>query len=222
MLEAIIFDNDGLLVDSEPVWDEARRTMAAEAGKGWTSDDHKAVMGVSTDEWTTYMIERLGLQMPAEAVVDQVIQRMVALYEAGIPFLPGAVEAVTLAAQHYPTAVASGSHPDLLAVVMQHPDLQGKFQAVVSADEIGAGKPAPDVYLAAAARLGVDPTRCLCLEDSGNGILSGKRAGMQVIAVPDPRFPPRDEHLAQADYILNSLLEFPALLKRLRTNDATL
>ena len=117
MLEAVIFDNDGLLVDSEPVWDAARAAMAKANGKDWNEDDHKAVMGVSTQEWADYMIERLELDMPPEAVVQEIIDRMSAMYREKIPYLPGAIEAVALTAKNLPTAIASGSHPALLAIV---------------------------------------------------------------------------------------------------------
>jgi beta-phosphoglucomutase-like phosphatase (HAD superfamily) len=207
VIEAVIFDMDGLLVDSEPVWDAARRGMAAEAGAEWTSADHQAVMGASTAEWAAYMIERLGLAMTPSQVIDEVIERMVASYAAHIPWLPGAMRAVEMAAAAYPTALASGSHPVLIETVMADPAMRDRFDAVIAADEVGAGKPAPDVYLAAAERLGVDPAACVCLEDSGNGIISGARAGMRVIAVPDPRFPPAPEKLAQAHLVLSSLEE---------------
>ena len=207
MLQAVIFDMDGLLVDSEPVWDDARRWMADIAGSAWGPDDHQAVMGVSTDEWAAFLIERLGLTLSREEVIDKVIGHMVESYRAGIPWCAGAVEAIDLATAHFPTALASGSHPTLIETVMADPVMTGRFEVVIAADEVGAGKPAPDVYLAAAERLGVEPTACVCLEDSGNGILSGVRAGMKVIAVPDPRFPPRPDILDRADRVLGSLSE---------------
>lgn len=207
MIEAVIFDMDGLLVDSEPVWDQARRSMADRAGKTWTEDDHKAVMGVSTREWADYMIDRLELSLSPQAVVDEVIERMVEMYRTGIPWFPGALDAVDLAARHFRTALASGSHPTLVEAVTADAAIQGKFEVIVSADEVGAGKPAPDVYLAAAERLGVEPASCVCLEDSGNGILAGVRAGMQVIAVPDSRFPPAQDALARAHLVIPSLAE---------------
>jgi HAD superfamily hydrolase (TIGR01509 family) len=208
VIKAIIFDMDGLLVDSEPYWDRARQKMAAWAGKTWNEDDHKAVMGTSTQEWVAYMTERLELTLSPQEVQDQIVENLLELYREKIPFLPGAVEAVNLAARHFPTALASGAHPSLIDAVTHDPRMVGKFQFIVSADEIGVGKPAPDIYLEAARRLGVRPEDCLCLEDSGNGILSGKRAGMKVVAVPDPRFPPKREILAQADLVLNSLADF--------------
>lgn len=208
MIEAVIFDMDGLLVDSEPVWDKARRGMAEEVGKDWNEADHQAVMGVSTQAWADYMINRLELSLSPQEVQDQIIVRMLALYQTGIPYFPGAVEAVKLAAQHYPTALASGSHRALIDAVAADAALRGQFRIILSADEVGAGKPAPDVYLETAKRLEVKPEHCVCLEDSGNGILAGHRAGMRVIAVPDPRFPPAPDKLALADLILPSLSGF--------------
>lgn len=207
VIEAVIFDLDGLLVDSEPVWDDARRAMAAEVGKAWTSDDHKAVMGVSTQEWAEYMIDRLELKLSPGEVIDQVIAHMEELYHSGVPYFPGAIDAVDLVASQYLIALASGSHPRLIAAVTADAAIRGKFQAIVAADEIGRGKPAPDVYLAAADRLGVPPEACACVEDSGNGILAGVRAGMKVVAVPDPRFLPSPDVLDQAHAVLVSLPE---------------
>ena len=207
MIQAVIFDMDGLLVDSEPVWDEARKWMADIAGKPWTRLDHDAVMGVSTDEWADYMIERLELSMSREEVVDAVIGRMTEMYRDGVPYLPGAIELVDAAAAGFRTALASGAHPALIDLVTADAPMAGKFEVIVAADEVGVGKPAPDVYLEAARRLGVDPADCVCLEDSGNGILSGVAAGMKVIAVPDPRFPPAAEKLEQADLVAGSLAE---------------
>jgi HAD superfamily hydrolase (TIGR01509 family) len=207
LIEAVIFDMDGLLIDSEPVWDGARTWVADGAGMPWTVADHEAVMGVSTDEWAEYMIDRLKLTMTPAEVIDAVIGRMVAMYAAGVPYVPGALEGVELAAAHFRTALASGSHPTLIETVLADPPMAGRFEVVVSADEVGRGKPAPDVYLAAADRLGVDPAACVCLEDSGNGILSGAAAGMKVIAVPDPRFPPSTDKLDRADLVLGTLAD---------------
>ena len=212
MIKAVIFDLDGLLVDSEPMWGGMRDWMADQAGMPRSTLDHGAVMGASTAEWADYLIERLGLSHSRQEVVDLGIGRMVEMYRDGIPYRPGALGAIELAARGYRTAVASGAHPTLIETVMADPPMQGRFEVVVTADEVGAGKPAPDVYLAAAERLGVDPAECVCLEDSGNGIIAGARAGMRVIAVPDPRFPPRPEALEQAHLVLASLTELSAEL----------
>lgn len=205
MIGAVIFDMDGLLVDSEPVWDKARAMMARAAGKSWDREDHKAVMGVSTQEWVDYMIHRLDLTLAPQVVETQIVAQMVALYRQQIPFFKGALESVALTAKLFPTGLASGSPRQLIDTVTSHPKLVGKFKAIFSADQVGRGKPAPDVYLKTAAALAVSPENCVCLEDSGNGILAGKNAGMRVIAVPDPRFPPAGDTLAQADVVLGSL-----------------
>ncbi len=221
-IKAIIFDMDGLLVDSEPVWNGARAAMAARYNKLWTQADHFSVMGVSTDEWTTYMIERLDLTLSPKAVRDEVIDQMVAMYQRQIPFRPSAVEAVQRAASHYPTALASGSPRRLIDIVTQSAEMRGYFQVILAADEVGAGKPDPAVYLETARRLKVAPEACVCLEDSANGVLSGHRAGMFVVNVPDPRYPLTVEQAKFADMVLDSLSEFTAItLKELENSRTT-
>lgn len=208
MIKAIVFDLDGLLVDSEPRWNEARRQMAAERGQEWTADDAKACMGVSTLTWANYMIRRLDLDQSPDQVVSRIVGTIQAIYARQIPYLPGAVEAVDWAARSYAVGLASGSHRSLIDAVMNDAPMRGKFRIVVCSDEVPAGKPAPDVYLQAARELGVKAEECVCLEDSANGILAGKAAGMRVIAVPDPRSAPSQQALNQADIVLSSLLEF--------------
>ncbi len=208
MIEAIIFDMDGLLIDSEPYWDKARSIMAAEAGGDWNTDDHRAVMGVSTGEWVDYMINRLNLTMSQKDVEIHIIDQMVRLYRQQIPYLPGAVETVSLAAEYYPVGLASGSPRSLIDTVTKDDALSGKFQIILSGDQVKQGKPSPDIYFETARKMAVEPKVCVCLEDSGNGILAGKNAGMKVIAVPDPRFPPGDEKLKMADLVLDSLQDF--------------
>lgn len=207
MIKAVIFDMDGLLIDSEPYWDKARSIMSAEAGVAWNSDDHRAVMGVSTGEWVDYMITRLDLDMPPEQVETHIIDQMVSLYQQQIPFLPGALEAVSLAESKFLTGLASGSPRSLIDTVTSADGMRGKFQAIFSGDQVNSGKPSPDIYLATAEKLGVPPENCACLEDSGNGIMAGVNAGMKVIGVPDSRFPPNPDKLAKADVVLASLSE---------------
>lgn len=208
MIQAIIFDMDGLLIDSEPVWDKARSIMAAEIGIDWNTDDHKAVMGVSTKEWVAYMINRLRLTLSPTEVEFHIIDQMVELYKMRIPYLPGAVDAVALADAHFPVGLASGSPRCLIETVTEDDALKGRFQCILSGDQVEHGKPSPDVYLETARQMKVRPEACVCLEDSGNGILAGKNAGMKVIAVPDPRFPPDAQKLQLADVVLSSLQEF--------------
>ena len=207
-IEAVIFDLDGLLVDSEPVWNEARVAMAAHHGQTWTLADHYQVMGVNTDEWAAYMIKRLKLSMSVKEVREEVIDEMVAMYQRQIPFRPFAIEAVQWSAAHYPTALASGSPRRLIEIVTQVPELQGCFREILVGDEVGEGKPHPAVYLETARKMGLAPELCVCLEDSPNGVLAGYRAGMAVINIPDPRYPLTAEQANYADLVLESLGEF--------------
>ncbi len=205
--QAVIFDLDGLLIDSEIVWNTVRTEIAAQRGVVWTEADPRAVLGVSTAEWVAYMIERLELDLSPAEVQELVSSRMVASYRERIPFKPGAVELVRRAGEHLPVGLASGSARNLIDIVVAAPEFRGRFAAVVSADEAGRGKPHPDVYLETARRLEVAPEACVCLEDSGHGIDAGKAAGMRVIAVPDPRFMPEAAALARADVVVGSLTE---------------
>lgn len=206
-IEAIIFDMDGLLVDSEPTWDKARAHVASRAGKVWTQQDHINVMGVSTDEWGRYMINRLELTVTLEEVQNEIIHEMIEMYRQEIPFKPFAVEAVKWAAAKYPTALASGSPPQLIKIVTQFPVLQGCFDVILAADEVGVGKPDPTIYLETAKRLGIAPEKCLCIEDSLYGVQAGRRAQMYVINIPDPSLPLPQEYTKAADLILESLGE---------------
>ncbi len=216
VLQAVIFDMDGLLVDSEPCWDAARKAWAAERGVDWGPEDHRACMGVSTQTWAEYVLHRLGLDLTTEEVIERIVGRMRSIYSVGIPYKPGAISAVEAAAARYPVGLASGSEKSLIAIVLADEPMRGKFKAAVCTDDMPAGKPAPDVYLECARQLGVEPAACVCLEDSGAGIQSGKAAGMKVIAIPDPRFPPRPAALALADVVLNSLEELDLDSARLR------
>lgn len=207
-IEAIIFDMDGLLVDSEPCWDEARARMAKAAGKPWGRQDHLNVMGVSTEEWVQYMIHKLELTIPPEQVRSEILQQMAAIYKDAIPFRPYAVQTVRWAAQHFPVALASGSPRQLIDLVVHSPELDGCFKLVVSCDEVGAGKPDPAIYLETARRLNIAAANCVCVEDSAYGVRAGKRAGMYVVNVPDPKFPLAPDYAKDADLVLGSLKEF--------------
>jgi len=205
MTEAIIFDMDGILIDSEPVWNAARVRMATRLGKTWDNNDHEAVMGVSTAEWVDYMIKRLEPNMSSSAVQEEIAKNMRELYAERIPFMPHAIETVNLAKRLFRVGLASGSIRELVDIVTTSPELNGKFEQVLSADQVARGKPHPDVYLKTVELMGIDPKNCICIEDSGNGILAGKAAGMKVIAIPDARFPVKPEKLKQANVILESL-----------------
>ena len=172
-------------------------------------------MGVSTEEWTTYMIDRLSLTISSAEVQERIIGAMEDLYRQHIPFFPGALELIQWAQANFPTAVASGSPRRLIDAVTGAPELEGMFKLTLAADEVGKGKPDPAVYLETAKMLGIEPEHCVVLEDSGNGILSGVRAGMYTINVPDERFPPSVEKQKEAHAVCSDLADALSHLKKL-------
>jgi HAD superfamily hydrolase (TIGR01509 family) len=207
VIEAVVFDLDGVLVDSEHVWDEARQELARERGGRWTESASRDMMGMSSLEWSRYMHDVIGVPDPPEEISAAVVRRLEALYRRELPLFDGAREAVERLAATWPLGVASSSNRPLIDLVLELSGLHRFFRATVSSEEVPRGKPAPDVYLEAARRLGVDPGRCAAIEDSHNGIRSAKAAGMRVLAIPNPRYPPDEEALAQADVVLRSLAE---------------
>lgn len=213
-IAAVVFDMDGVLVDTEHVWDEVRERLVADWGGRYGPDAQRAMMGMSSTEWSRYMHEELGLQQAPEEIDAEVVQRMLAQYERDLPLVPGAVEAVrALHGTGYALAVASSSNRPLIDTVLRAMGIGACFAATVSSEEVARGKPAPDVYLEAAHRLGVQPGRCVAVEDSGNGIRSAHAAGMRVLAYPNRHYPPAGEALALADVILESLGELPGALR---------
>jgi HAD superfamily hydrolase (TIGR01509 family) len=207
MIDAVVFDMDGVLVDSEPVWEQVRRAVVAEYGGRWQPDTQRRLMGMSTREWAAYLSGGLGVGLPADDVAAVVIERMAARYAEHLPLLPGAVDAVLRMADRWPLGLASSSPPALIDTVLRTAGITSSFTAVVSSETVDRGKPAPDVYLAVAKRLGVSPGRCAAVEDSSNGLRSAAAAGMRVIAVPHPRYPPDADALAAADVVLTELAE---------------
>ncbi len=215
LFDAVIFDMDGVLVDSEAYWLESRVEFAAGLGKAWTLDDQHAAMGRNTVEWAALMRERLGLDGRAlDAIIEPVRGGVVRRLEARLPLLPGAIEAVQTAASHYPVALASGSPTAVIDTVMRLSGLDRVFQIKVYGDDIARGKPAPDIYIEAARQLNARPSRCIGIEDSANGLRALHAAGMAAIAVPSPGFSLPPDVLALADRVLPSLESFNlALLK---------
>jgi HAD superfamily hydrolase (TIGR01509 family) len=207
VIEAIVFDVDGVLIDSEPVWERVRRAFTAEHGGRWPDDAQDRMMGMSTAEWSAYMSADFGLPLPPQKVADQVIAAMTAEYRVHLPLLPGAVDAVRALAWRWRLAVASSAPKSLIEVVLDASGLRPAFAAAVSSEEVPRGKPAPDVYLEATARLGVSPAACAAVEDSSNGLRSAAAAGLTVIAVPRPEYPPAPDALGLARVVLNSLTE---------------
>jgi HAD superfamily hydrolase (TIGR01509 family) len=207
VIEAVIFDLDGVLLDSEQVWDEAREQLAKEHGGRWHENAQRDMMGMSSLEWSRYMHDVIGLPEPPEEISREVVERMAKLYREHLPVVPGACEAVDRLAVRWPLGLASSSNRELIDLALELLGVEHLFKATVSSEEVARGKPAPDVYLEAARRLGVEPTHAAAIEDSENGIRAAKAAGIRVIAIPNPHFPPAEDALTQADVLLRSLDE---------------
>ena len=207
MIEAVVFDLDGVLVDSEPVWEQVRRQVVAEHGGHWAPDAQQRLMGISTGEWARYLGEDLGVGLPPETIAALAIDQMKASYAEHVPFMPGAVDAVRRLAARWPLGLASSSPPVLIDAVLDGAGLRDCFAVTMSTEEVAHGKPAPDIYLAVTGRLGHRPERCAAVEDSANGIRSAAAAGMPVIAVPRPGYPPGADALRLAALVLSSLAE---------------
>lgn len=203
-MEACVFDLDGVLVDSEPVWEEVRRAFVAEHGGTWQPDTQSRLMGMSTGEWAEYLHE-LGVRLAPDEIAAGVIERMKARYHQGVPLMPGAVAAVGRLAAALPLGLASSSPRALIDAVLAETGLGTYFSATVSTEEVARGKPAPDGYLAAAEQLGAAPERCAAVEDSSNGLRSAHAAGMRVVAIPHPAYPPAADALALAWKVLPGL-----------------
>ncbi len=207
MIAAVIFDLDGVLVDSEPVWERVRRGLVAERGGQWAPDAQRRLMGMSTQEWATYLSEDLGVGLPPDEVATLVVDRMAASYREHLPLLPGAVEAVRRLAARWPLGLASSAPAVLIGTVLDSAGLRPCFQVTMSTEQVARGKPAPDIYLAVAARIGRAPADCAAVEDSSNGLRSAAAAGLHVIAIPRPQYPPDPDALAAATLVLPALAD---------------
>ncbi len=215
MLESVIFDLDGVLIDSERVWSSAREQLVRAHGGRWSEDATRAMMGMSSPEWSRYMHERLGVAMAPEEIAREVVGRLQALYREHLPLLPGAREALVSLAEHWRLGLASSANRPIIELVLELADMGELFTVTVSAEEVARGKPAPDVYLEAARRLSIEPSHCAAVEDSTNGLRAAAAAGMLVIALPNRDFPPTGEALGVADASIEALDELrPALIER--------
>jgi HAD superfamily hydrolase (TIGR01509 family) len=206
-VEAVIFDLDGVILDTEELWDEVREGLARERGGRWSDRAQADMMGMSSPEWSAYMHDVVGLPEPPEEINREVVARMLDRYSERLPLIDGAVDAVERIATRWPLGLASSSNRELIDRALEVSGLAPLFRATVSSEEVPRGKPAPDVYLETARRLGVDPAAAAAIEDSANGIRSAHAAGMRVIAIPNAAFPPPDDALALAANVLPSIRE---------------
>jgi beta-phosphoglucomutase-like phosphatase (HAD superfamily) len=206
LFDAVVFDMDGVLVDTEPIWESVRARFAGRHGRSWGPEDHPYVAGRSSREWAASMRERLGISVGEDeierAIVDGVVE---ALRRDGPPQVAGAADAARRVAGMTRTALASSAHREIIAATLAAIGLDGTFDAVVSSDDVARGKPNPDVFIEAARRVGAAPERCMVVEDSLAGVLAGRAAGMTVVLVPIPSFPPPPKAIETADWILDRL-----------------
>jgi beta-phosphoglucomutase-like phosphatase (HAD superfamily) len=210
MIAAVIFDLDGVIVDSEQRWDAARRTLAAAAGRPWPPDATRAMLGMSAPEWEGYMHDVVGLSDAPEAIGTAVVDEMAAGYRSELPLIDGAAGAVRRLGERWPLGVASSSNAEIIDLVLDLAALRGEFEVLVSSEQVGAGKPAPDVYLEAARQLGMASERCAAIEDSTNGLRSAAAAGMAIVAAPNRAYPPDADALALAGATVEGLGELTA------------
>jgi HAD superfamily hydrolase (TIGR01509 family) len=205
VIEAVVFDLDGVILQTEEVWDEVRGRYVVEHGGRYDEEAQRAMMGMSAPEWSRYLADELGVPGTPAQISADIVRLMEARYREELPLIPGAVEAVERLAGRWPLGLASSSNRPLIDTALALSGLDRSFTATVSSEEVARGKPAPDVYLEAARRLTVAPDRCAAVEDSHSGIRSAKAAGMRVVAIPNPSFPPDPEALALADLVLQSI-----------------
>jgi HAD superfamily hydrolase (TIGR01509 family) len=211
LIRAVIFDMDGVLVDTERDWDRARREVTRAAGGRWLPEATTDMIGMSAPEWSRYIHDRLGAELDPDEINRRVVARMLELLGEGPPLLPGAADAVRYLAERWPLGVASSANRPVIDAVLAGSGLAGLFSATVSSEEVARGKPAPDVYLAAAEALGVEPSSAVAIEDSANGLRSAAAAGLLVVAVPNAHYPPGAEALGHADFVIASLDELEPL-----------
>ncbi len=220
VISAVVFDLDGVLLESEQLWDEARREVVADHNGTWREDATAAMQGMSSLEWSSYLRDDLGVDLAPDRIVDLVIEKLFQRYDRHLPLVPGATEAVRRIGGRWPLALASSSNRIVIDKVLAVARLRDTFQVTVSSEEVPRGKPAPDVYLEAVRRLGRPPRDCAAVEDSANGIRSAVAAGLHVVAIPNHDFPPPDRVLTAADAVVPTVDQLTVdLFERLRSDE---
>ena len=215
-IDAVVLDMDGVLIEGEEVWDAVREQLVRERGGHWTAGAQAAMMGMSSPEWSSYMARELGVPMEPAAISSETVARVAARYAEGLPLVDGAVEVVRELAGRWPLGLASSANRPIIELVLERSGLTGCFRVTVSSEEVARGKPAPDVYLEAAARLAVPPERCAAVEDSASGLRSAAAAGRGVGAVANRRDPPPAARGRAGDLGLTDLRELsPAAIEGL-------
>jgi HAD superfamily hydrolase (TIGR01509 family) len=205
VIDAVVFDLDGVLLQSEEVWDTVRERYVRQRGGRYDEQVQRSMMGMSAPEWSRFLHEEAGVPDEPDEINRDVVELMLEAYRRGLPLLPGAADAVRRTAASFPLGLASSSNREVFEAVLELAGLTHCFRATVSSEEVERGKPAPDVYLEAAQRLAIEPERCAAVEDSHAGIRSAKAAGMRVVAIPNATYPPDEEALGLADEVVESL-----------------
>ncbi len=219
MPAAVVFDLDGVLVDSEQLWNEAKQELVREWGGTWRPGAPEEMMGMSAPEWSAYLRAELGVDRELEEINRAVVSKMQRIYRMRLPLLPGAADAVRSIGERWPLGLASSSNREIIDLVLEVSDLLGAFSVTLSSEEVQRGKPAPDVYLETALRLGVEPEDCVAIEDSSNGVRSAVAACMAVIAVPNPHYPPDEDALALAAVSVPAVAQVDADLVQVASED---
>ena len=211
-IDTVIFDMDGVIIDTESVWNSVRHDFAHAHGGHWSDGDQPAVMGASSMEWATSMRANNGVDLSPQEIYDGIIGGLKERYARHLPVIPGAPEAIARLAREYRLGVASSSPLELIEYALELGGLRRHFDSVVSSDDVARGKPEPDVYREACLRLRTSPEWAAAVEDSSNGIRAAHAAGLAVVAIPNPEFPPSAQAVGLADVVLGSIVELTGVV----------
>jgi len=207
-IDTVIFDLDGVIIDSEEEWNTVRHRVAEAHGGHWDPmTDQAFLMGDNSMQWAARMRETNGVQLSDKEIYEAIVEGLREKYVRRLPLISGAREAIASLSLEYRLGLASSSPLELIEYVLELAGLSGDFRAVVSSDEVSRGKPEPYVYQEACARLGAAPAHAAAVEDSTSGIQAAAAAGLAVIAIPNPAFPPSDAVLDLADVVLASIVQ---------------